>query len=51
MAIRPYCVAKKENYHIGASFGRAIWIDWQHAKEMASEHDDKGMLSSTTCLY
>jgi len=24
LAIRPYCVAKKENYHIGASFGRAI---------------------------
>jgi len=40
-AIRPYVVAHRKSYRTGASFGVAIWVDWQSCGEIAKDIDDQ----------
>lgn len=44
-AMRPYCLRHRQGRITGADFGRAMWVDWQQATEIARERKDAGMLA------
>ena len=43
-SIRPYCHRNGKGYTAGASWQTTMWIDWQEAKETATEKGDGGMV-------
>lgn len=44
--IRPYALKHGQGYTTGASWGITAWVDWEHAKEIAGEREDFGMLQT-----
>lgn len=41
--IRPYCILHRRGYTAGANPGITMWVDWQHAGEVARENGDSRM--------
>lgn len=50
VVIRPYCIKHRHGYTPGANWGVTIWIDWQFAREIASERGDHGILIACRCF-
>ncbi|MGJ8642231.1 MAG: hypothetical protein ACSHX9_02390 [Luteolibacter sp.] len=43
-AIRPYCLKNGKGYTTGANWAVTMWVNWQEAKELATERGDKRMI-------
>ncbi|MFC5051655.1 hypothetical protein ACFPK9_13710 [Rubritalea spongiae] len=51
LALRPYCRKHRQGYTPGATAHITLWIDWQHAREMAKKRGDKWIVFLSSVFF